>query len=496
MEPIVSLNSELLATAVFGEADSRVVYDPYPVSQSGQNLDLTQDKVKLSPDRILLNFELIDPVLREHVKAWISFACKNYSNISLSNQFKLLKKLSLKKDSKNEDAICESIDGQFRDYMQGDNHPSTKSVLRMIYGWFVQENFPFFDEDFYDLYLDTIKFGSDEGKGKDVILKMENRGPLTLYEQRIFRQKMDDIDVESLSIYELQGMVALKIGQVLGARDTQVIKLKFKHIGIANDKVPFILLPRAKQRGRQKSEQYKKRAVTKSLFDMLVLLKSKYEDLVGEQISDNWPVICTHQGRTGKPRDLPVTRDIFMIRRLAFEDYINVGFKVTNRRLRKTFCTQLIAKGTPLKIVAELMDHTDLQQLEVYYRHTHHVANKLNEVLKSEASEVIDAFKGKVIKPEQASQAGQQIFAPSGTQQLHLIGSCSSKSPCPLNPPLSCYGCKSLEAFEDADHEGVVNTFLEETRQRFGEKHAIEILKHDDFLAAREFLNKRERGEL
>jgi hypothetical protein len=496
MQPNVILSQERLTTASFKFLDSEIVYDPYSVTQNGQQLDLTKNKCHLLPERLLLNFELIDPMLREHVKAWVAFACKGYANVSISNQFNLLKIFNLTANFNNQDDISELIDKQVRDHMESDKSVSGKSILRMIYGWFVEENFPFFDEDFFDLYLDTLRFGSDEGKGKDVIMELVNRGPLTLREQRLFREGMANINPHDLSIIELQGMVALKIGQVLGARDVQVIKLKFEHIGMKVGKAPFIFLPRAKQRGYKNNNQYKKRPITNSLFNLIMILKEKYQQALNTPIGDECFLLCTLKPRTGVPTEKRVTEVSFLTRRLKFESHMGLGFKVTNRRLRKTFCTQLIAKGAPLKVVAELMDHSDLQQLEVYYRHTHHIAKKLDEVLKSEASDILDAFKGKIITPDQTSQAGQQIFAPTRQQTLHLIGSCASKTPCSLNPPLSCYGCKSLEAFDDADHKGVVERFVEESKQTFGEEHAIEILKHGDFLAASQFVQKLERGEI
>ena len=496
MKPNVILSQERLATAIFEFSDVEIVYDPYPVSQSGQQLDLTQSKCHLHPERSLLNFDLITPMLREHVKAWVAYACKKYANVSVLNHFNLLKMFNLSKSLNSDDDIGTQIDNQIRDYMEGDNSCVGKSVLRTIYGWYVEEGFPFFDEDFFDLYLDTLRFGTDEGKGKDVIMEVANRGPLTISEQRLFREAMSEIDPVELSIIELQGLVALKIGQVLGARDIQVIKLRFADVGKGDNGVPFISLPRAKQRGHKNNNKQKKRLITNSVFDLIMRLKERYQHANNKPISGEQPLLCTLTARTGLPTEKRVTVYIYQTRRVALESRIALGFKVTNRRLRKTFCTQLIAKGTPLKVVAELMDHTDLTQLEVYYRHTHHVAKKLDEVLNSEARDVIDAFKGKIISPEQSSQSGQQIFAPAKDQALHRIGSCGSKTPCRLNPPLSCYGCKSLEAFYDADHKGVVEHFVEETKQTFGEGHAIEILKHEDFLAATQFLQMLERGEI
>jgi hypothetical protein len=66
-----------------------------------------------------------------------------------------------------------------------------------------------------------------------------------------------------------------------------------------------------------------------------------------------------------------------------------------------------------MSVVAELMDHSDLQQLEVYYRQSHTVAKKLDDVLRSEAMDILDAFAGKVVTPDNASKRGQGIFAPS-----------------------------------------------------------------------------------
>ena len=245
------------------------------------------------------------------------------------------------------------------------------------------------------LYLDVLKFGTDDGKGKDVIMELPNRGPLTLREQHLFREAMASIDTERLSIVELQGMVALKLGQVLGARNIQVVKLTFGNIGTGENGAPFINLPRAKQRGHRRNNQVKKRPITKSLFELIELLKARYSDLLKEKVKSEQPILCNLSNTNHKITSLRLRPPVFFKRILSIEERLNLGFKVTNRRLRKTFCTQLIAKGTPLKVVAELMDHTDLQQLEVYYRHTHHVAKKLDDVLQSEAKDIIDAFCGK-----------------------------------------------------------------------------------------------------
>ena len=312
---------------------------------------------------------------------------------------------------------------------------------------------------------------------------------------------MAGLDTSFLTLQQLQGLIGLKIGQILGARNIQVIRLQFKHFGQSSDGSYYLDVPRAKQRGSQNNNVLKRRPITKSLGLLISDLRNKYNSSINEEISEDWFMICNLKSNKGPdctslPTGIRVTSHTYRSKRVAIEGKLELGFVVTNRRLRKTFCTQLIAKGTPLKVVAELMDHSDLQQLEVYYRHTHHIAKKLNDVLKEEASDIIDAFKGKVIKLEDVTQQGQQIFAPTKQQKLHLIGSCGSGSPCSLNPPLSCYSCSSLEAFEDADHKGVVENFVSQSKEVFGDKHAVEILQHDDYLAASRFVQMLENGEI
>ncbi|CUS47492.1 MAG: phage integrase family protein [Idiomarinaceae bacterium HL-53] len=491
----VAVSQAKLLKASFESIDEEIIYDPYPITETGQRLDLIQNKCQLLPERLLLNFEHIHPYLREHVKAWISYACKKYANESLYNHIQQMKVFKFDGEA-GQEAVAESLEKQVRQIMESDIGSSRKSTIRLLFGWCVEEQLPFFDEDFFDLYLDTLKFGTDEGKGKDVLMEMANRGPLTISEQRIFKEALAKVDPKQLSLIELQGMVGLKIAQVLGARDVQVVKIQFKHLGVSDEGKPYLLLPRAKQRGYKNNNKHKKRPITHSLNDLISTLKRRYEEASGKKKNGEDFLLCNLTPRSGLPTKKRLNRPGYMRRRLDFERALGLNFKVTNRRLRKTFCTQLIAKGTPLKVVAELMDHSDLQQLEVYYRHTHHIARKLNDVLRAEASDLLDAFEGKVVAPEDASQVGQQIFAPSSDQKLHLIGSCGSATPCSLNPPLSCYGCSSLEAFEDADHKGVVDNLVQETNTLFGESHAVEILQHKDFLAATKFVQMLERGEI
>ncbi|WP_348689089.1 tyrosine-type recombinase/integrase [Aeromonas bestiarum] len=470
-------------------------YDPYPISQSGQLLDLTQSKIILEPEREAIFFDKIPHQLREHVRAWISYASHVYSNYALFSYYTCWRLLTISDGITAED-IAETIQEIYRELMSSERSASTKSTLRMIYKWCVEEGLPHFDEDFYDYYLASIKFGTDEGKGLDVIMEIPDRGPLTIKEERIFISTLNSISPETLTTHELQGLVSLKCAQVLGIRNIQVMRLKFSDLQISDKGVYTLKVLRAKQRGRANNDVYKIRPITKTLAKLLSLMKARYEEILGTTINDNWPVISDYYSVKDKliNRQVRITTIWYITNQ--FRVVAGLDFKVTNRRLRKTFCSRLIAKGTPMSVVAELMDHSDLQQLDVYYRQSHTVAKKLDDVLRSEAMDIIDAFAGKVVTPDNASQRGQGIFAPSKNLNLVQIGSCGSATPCSLQPPLSCYNCSSLEAFEDVDHKAIVDTMVAEVQTAFGDAHAINILQHKNFLAARKFADMFDRGEL
>lgn len=473
-----------IKTATIKGVYGHIVYDLRPVTMEGQVLDLREDSILLEPERLRINFNRLPVLLREHVKAFISAKAAKWANVTLKNCFNLLVAQFKEMNGVRIADAGEIIDATVRKFMEESSATSMKSYLRTFYGWCVDNSAPFFDEDFYDLYLNTLVFGSDEGKGLDVRVAMPNRGPLTVSESKAFRNALGSIDIDSLSTMELQGLVALKLGQVLGLRDVQVTKLQFKHFGCSEDGTYFLDVPRAKQRGARKKKVTKRRPITKSAANLIIHLKARYK--VHKNVDEEWPIITTFTSKQ-IPKKERVTADIFMVRRRAIALKLGLPFKITNRRLRKSFCTQLIARGAALVTVAELMDHSDLQQLEAYFQQTEHIASKLDEVLIEEASEILDIFNGKKVSNGNVSQPGQTIFA-SISRKLHKIGSCASEKPCMLAPPLSCYGCSSLEAFIEVDHGAVVDELVAETKKAFGESHSIEILQNEEFLHAAKFV--------
>ena len=147
-----------IKTATIKGVYGHIVYNLSPVTMEGQVLDLREDSILLEPGRLRINFNRLPVLLREHVKAFISAKAAKWANVTLKNYFNLLVAQFKEIDGKSVVDTGEVIDAIVRKFMEENNATSSKSNLRTFYSWCVDNSAPFFDEDFYDLYLRYITY--------------------------------------------------------------------------------------------------------------------------------------------------------------------------------------------------------------------------------------------------------------------------------------------------------------------------------------------------
>jgi len=486
--------SKRIVTIEYQQEDETwsIAYDAYPVAQSGHIYDLTKDKIILKENRTPINFKLLPSEIYHHCLAFISYCLPRMAEQTVFNRIQLLfRSLKFNTDRDLEEQIKEI----YKQIVQSKKiPPESKSMMRTFYGYACQEDLPYFDEDFYDFYLCEIQFGSNPNKGLDVLIPIENKGCLTAKENRVFHKKIKNVDCKTLPIMALQGFIGLRTAQLTAARDVQVRNLKVKHFNKKNGQYSLDI-PRAKQRGKSKRKSLKRRLITNKLGMQIECLINEIKSHGVKDIKEHYLLFTLESSRSKKITNKNLTADLYRSRVKAICNYLGLEFIVTNRRLRKTLCTTLVAQGTSLKVIAEIMDHSDLQQLEIYYCQTQLIAKKINTVLLEEFSELIDIFKGIVIHKGQETQPGQLIFAETKDAKLYEIGSCGRGKPCALSPPLSCYSCPSVELFEDADHGAVLDVFTHNIKNVFGEAHAIKLLENDDYLALGAVVKKIAGGD-
>jgi integrase len=139
--------------------------------------------------------------------------------------------------------------------------------------------------------------------------------------------------------------------------------------------------------------------------------------------------------------------------------------QVSPRRLRYTFATRKVQEGCSMDALAELLDHTDLQHVIVYYS-GRGIVKRLDEAIAVSIGPLVNRFMGRVVADEsQAVDGGGRIKAePLG--RIVDIGTCGSASLCTLFPPASCYLCPQFQPWKNAPHRDVLDDLLRRRDER------------------------------
>lgn len=136
-------------------------------------------------------------------------------------------------------------------------------------------------------------------------------------------------------------------------------------------------------------------------------------------------------------------------------------------RFRDTLGTRAAQEGFGELIIAEILGHSDTQNIKAYIAVIPEIASRMDKLLGSDLAPIADAFMGRVLPQHtDATRAGD----PSSTIKDYRhsnkgVGSCGSKYDCTFRAPIACYTCFSFEAWLDGPHEELLD-HLEKERQR------------------------------
>lgn len=138
---------------------------------------------------------------------------------------------------------------------------------------------------------------------------------------------------------------------------------------------------------------------------------------------------------------------------------------LTPRRLRYTFATRLVQDGASPVILADALDHTDLQNVMVYYNARSDIVLKLDRAMALKLAPWGQAFMGTIVRSEVDADRGQdpasrvKHFDPKA-ERLTNVGSCGSFGFCGMAAPVACYTCSKFQPWLDAPHGEVLEALL------------------------------------
>lgn len=131
-------------------------------------------------------------------------------------------------------------------------------------------------------------------------------------------------------------------------------------------------------------------------------------------------------------------------------------------RFRDTLGTRAAQEGFGELIIAEILGHSDTQNVGSYVAAIPEIASRLDEQLARDLVPISNAFMGVIlIQREDATRAGDtSSYIIDYRSSKKGVGNCGTKFDCTFDAPVSCYTCRNFEAWLDAPHDQILQRLL------------------------------------
>lgn len=145
--------------------------------------------------------------------------------------------------------------------------------------------------------------------------------------------------------------------------------------------------------------------------------------------------------------------------------------RVTTRRLRYTFATRLVREGASMEEVAEALDHTDLQNVRVYFDIKSDIVESLDRAMALKLGPVAQAFLGKLVPNEAGADRGDDpasrvMAIDRATGRPSGLGTCGEHSFCDLLAPIACYTCSQFQPWMDGPHDRILDDLIAQRERK------------------------------
>ena len=294
----------------------------------------------------------------------------------------------------------------------------------------------------------------------------------------------------------MQEYVLCWLLMMLGQRPKQYAALKVCDFAVIHKKCEAttysLRMPRGKRRDGNPRGEFKERVLTAEIGVLVAKYAHKVQERFAGLLDDcmNAPLFPGDQQGTIAGYEYHQTAQEIgnsinsAMRRLKVisertGDFIHIGPK----RFRHTVGTRAAEEGHGELVIAELLDHSDTQNVGVYVSSTPAIVERIDRAVAMQLAPLAQAFAGKLIEgPSQASRHGDpasRIRAPAIIGKFDEMSSCGKHGFCGFLKPVACYTCLSFEPWVDGPHEQVLEYLLAERERLMGAVDARIASIHD-----------------
>jgi hypothetical protein len=425
----------------------------------------------LNSSRNLVNWALLDGCdeaavqsLKLHTVRLIETSSVSHTMSSFHNVGKYLRAIADEKSPSREAGI-RSLMWHFEQLRKSRNG----YLFHYVKQWYIASTDRFlegFDGE-VAFALEDLSIGGN-AKGFAVLSADPEHGPLTQFEEAALRHALlrDDGPIEQRAALWLAFAFGTNPANLSLLREENFVRFHFPS-GIPS--AYFLNIPRIKKRQPERTE-FKKRAVDNPLALVIEELIARNSAIsADDSVRPLFRSTAPRPSLLGGPlEEYALHPTSGMMTSLIAEcvTRLNVKspragepLKVTTRRLRYTFASKMVRMGTPARELAELLDHTDTQQVQVYYKADSRFVERLDATIAENIGPTVRAFIGEIV--ERQNRTSDLI----PFRDLPELGQCGASFICGLSAPKNCYGCGKFKAFKDGAHAVVLETLLNERNE-------------------------------
>lgn len=158
--------------------------------------------------------------------------------------------------------------------------------------------------------------------------------------------------------------------------------------------------------------------------------------------------------------------------------------RLSAMRFRHTRGTKLRREGFGAFIIAELLDHSDTQNVRAYTENTAQEAVVINELVGAQLAPFAQACLGRLVRSEREAIRGDDPRSRVPNDRQHAVGTCGNYGFC-ASGYRACYTCYHFQPWVDGPHEEVlVDLYAEKERAREADCANVIVNANDQLILA------------
>jgi integrase len=364
------------------------------------------------------------------------------------------------------------------------------TVRGFLYKWYGL-GYPGVEEDVVDLLKGWTIKGNIKG---DAVKRLDpNEGPLTDNELLAFNEGVvRAFEREKIKLSELALCLLLSH---TGRRPKQITHMKIcdldgTKVNKKGEPMFLIHIPRAKQRGEVFRDSFKTFAMTLELWTVLAAQKkdviASIERLLGYELQEADRATLPLFPDMGAFEDIEsvtelrslletdnlhlesdqVTATLKMVVTAAGIKSERTGelMELAATRFRYTKGTRAAREGFGKMVIAELLDQTDTQNVDVYTQNVPEHAHALSKAMALQLAPYAQAFQGVLVDRESDAKRGGDLASRIKFKGQNTA-TCGQYGFCGANAPIPCYTCQHFQPWLEGPHEEVLADLLQEREQ-------------------------------